>query len=359
MLLPAIWWLWAPPGAGVSTARVEVQEAGGGPLRIILFIADGTGVSHWTAALLSGDSLAVQGMPVAGLVDTRADPQIITDSAAAATAYAGGIRTYNGAIAVNNDRQPVETVLEVAERKGMATGLIATSSVTHATPAAFAAHVPKRSQQNLIAAQMVQQGIDVILGGGRRFFENGSITNGSSALEYLKKRYTFVDSAEAFRALDLEGVEHLAGLFAPDGMPPFSERSPTLPEMTDAALQILDRDPDGFFLMVEGSQPDWRAHDRDSIAKVAAEVLDLDRAVGVGLAYQRNHPRTLIVVTADHETGGLAVETGRGDLRADYTTVGHTAAMVPIFAKGPGAERFGGIIANYQVGRILLEMVRR
>jgi alkaline phosphatase len=327
------------------------------PPRIILFIADGVGTSHWTAALLIADSLSVQQLPVGGLVDTRAQPQIITDSAAAATAIACGIQTYNGAIAMDNDGNQMETVLELAEAKGMATGLIATSSLTHATPAAFASHVPDRDQHNEIAAQIAQQGIDVLLGGGLKFFALGRIDDGQSALDLLSREYTLVRTAEDLQALDLDEITRLAGLFASDEMPRFSERAPTLPEMTHVALEILDRDPEGFFLMVEGSQPDWRAHDNEPLSEVVAEVLDLDRAVEVGLAYQRNHPNTLIVVTSDHETGGLAVEARRSSIRADYTTTGHTAAMVPIFAKGPDAGRFGGINPNFTVGCILRELV--
>jgi len=337
---------------GPACTRVE-------PPRIILFIVDGVGTSHWTAALLTADSLAIQQLPFAGLVDTRARPQLITDSAAAATAYACGIQTCNGAIAVDNDSNRVETVLERAEARGMATGLIATSSLTHATPAAFASHVPNRGQQNEIAAQMAQQGIDVLLGGGMRFFARGRIGESQRALDLLRRDYTLVQTAAEFRALDLGEVTHLAGLFAANEMPRFAEREPTLPEMTRAALEILDRDPDGFFLMVEGSQPDWRAHDNEPMAEVVAEVLDFDRAVAEGLAYQRSHPNTLIVVTSDHETGGLAVEARGSTLRADYTTTGHTASMVPIFAGGPEAGRFGGIMANFTVGCILRDLIGR
>ena len=349
-------WERSGDSGGPDTTQVRPSDE---PLRIILFIADGAGTSHWTAAYLSADSLAVEQFPVVGLIDTRADPQIITDSAASATAYASGIRTYNGAIGVDRERRPVETVLERAEQRGMATGLIATSSITHATPAAFAAHVESRDMHGEIAAQMSRQGIEVLLGGGRKFFERAMGDNGRSVLDEIRAGYTFVDNAGQFRNLDLEETDRLVGLFAEDEMPEFAEREPTLPEMTAVALEILGRDPDGFFLMVEGSQPDWRAHDHDPIEKVVAEVLDFDRSVGLGLAYQKEHPNTLILVVADHETGGLAIHTRRGKPVARYTTDGHTAAMVPLFASGPGAEQFGGIIANYEIGRILLKRVGR
>jgi alkaline phosphatase len=153
-------------------------------------------------------------------------------------------------------------------------------------------------------------------------------------------------------------VTALVGLLADDGMPAAAERAPTLAEMTATALAILDRDPDGFFLMVEGSQPDWREHDNRTLAAVVAEVLDLDRAIAVALDYCARHPETLVVVTADHETGGLAVVAdSTGAFAAAYAGGGHTAALVPLFARGPGAERFGGLRSIDAVGRLLLDYV--
>ena len=336
---------------------LAAQEA---PPRVILFIGDGTGVGAWTAARVSADALAVDLLPVGGLVDTREGSGKITDSAASATALATGIHTFNGAISVGPDSQPVTTVLELAEARGMATGLVATSSITHATPAAFSAHVTQRDEQFEIARQMAGQGIDVLLGGGRRFFDPAVRPDSADLLGGLARRSTLVDSPAAFRALDLDSVTTLVGLFADDGMPAVADRAPTLAEMTAAALAILNRDPDGFFLMVEGSQPDWREHDNDSLAAVATEVLDLDRAVAVALEYCARHPETLLVVTADHETGGLSVVAdSTGAFAAVYAGGDHTAALVPLFARGPGAERFGGMHEIDAIGRYLQESVTR
>jgi alkaline phosphatase len=176
----------------------------------------------------------------------------------------------------------------------------------------------------------------------------------------LRRRATTVETAEAFRGLALDTVATLVGLFARDGMPAFDTRAPSLPEMTTAALRVLDRDPDGFFLLVEGSQPDWREHDNAPLAAVAAEVLDLDRAVAVALDYCARRPQTLVVVTADHETGGLAVvEDSTGAFAARYATHDHTAAMVPLFAGGPGAEGFGGMRSIDAIGRMLIDRLGR
>jgi alkaline phosphatase len=387
------------------------------PTRVILFIGDGAGTSYWTAASLAADNLAVNQLPVVGLVDTEASDSRITDSAAAATAYASGTRTYNGAIGVDPDTNAVVTVLEVARRRGMATGLVATSSLTHATPAAFASHVPTRGMQWEIARQMAEAGIDVLLGGGRRYFEAAGRPDGLDLLAAMAAEDAVVLTRDGFQGLDTDSVSKLVGLFASEHMPGAFSRVPSLPEMTARAIEVLDKDPDGFFLMVEGSQPDWRGHDNASLDTLTAEMLDLDAAIGVALEYQRGHPSTLVVVTADHETGGLAVQMARPgqshyaaaatadrtadrirqaslttdretmaladstrallarlaqqlrlqtrdtarapELVARYATGTHTASMVPLFASGPGAERFGGIKDNWMIGRLLLEAVRQ
>ncbi len=343
------------------------------PPRVILIIGDGAGAGHWTAAAFAADNLAVERFPVTGLVNTRASDSKITDSAAAATAYSAGVSTYNGAIGVDPDTNTVPTILEVAQSRGMATGLVATSSITHATPAAFASHVPNRNMEWEIARQLTAADVDVVLGGGRKWFDPARRPDWLDLLSGIDDRYSYVETAAELGGVETSAVPKLFGLFAVEHMPAARTRIPTLPTMTQAALEVLDQDPDGFFLMVEGSQPDWRAHDNESLGAIVAEMLDLDRAIGVALEYQARHPETLIVVTADHETGGLAIQRAgpsdttvhaqhMGDasgLVARYTTGGHTAQMVPLFASGPGAERFGGIKTNWRIGELLLEVVRR
>jgi alkaline phosphatase len=352
-----------------------------------------------------------------GLVKTRSSDSKVTDSAAAGTALSTGVRTYDGAIGVDPDSNSVTTVLELAQGSGMATGLVATSSITHATPAAFASHVPDRNMGWEIARQLAEADVDVILGGGRRFFDPNTRPDSVDLHSDVTARYPYVETAAELANLKTNEIHKLFGLFAEDHMPAEPLRSPTLPEMTRAALEVLDHDPDGFFLMVEGSQPDWRGHDNEPLDAVVAEMLDFDRAVAVALEYQGSHPETLIVVVADHETGGLAIQqagSGRlmteaagaidstvarlaeisgfadpelailadsatgsmtrlssllrrraremGDssvLVARYTTGGHTAQMVPLFASGPGAEQFGGIQENWRIGELLKAAVGR
>jgi alkaline phosphatase len=210
-----------------------------------------------------------------------------------------------------------------------------------------------------IARQMAAQKIDVLLGGGRHFFD-GTAEGASNLLPELRRRFVYIDDAAALSRLALDTVPALLGLFAEGGMPTATEgRTPALPEMTRAALKVVDRNPNGFFLMVEASQPDWRGHANEPVDEVVAEMLDYDQAVRVALEYQDRHPETLIVLTADHETGGLAIQQNRqGEIVARYTTTGHTGSMIPLFTRGPGAERFGGVKDNYQIGQLLLEAIQ-
>jgi alkaline phosphatase len=385
--------------------------------RIILLIGDGAGVGHWSALAFVADNVAVKQFQLMGLVDTRSSDSKITDSAAAATSFASGIRTYNGAIGVGPDSVAVETVLEAAQDRGMATGLVATCRITHATPAAFAAHVPSRSMEFVIAEHILEHEVDVVLGGGRAYFDGARRPDGRDLLAAIREKYTYVETAAQLRSLDTQSVDKLFGLFAVNDPPAAAERQPTLPEMTRTALQVLHRDPEGFFLMVEASQPDWRAHEQAPLDAVVAEMRDFDLAIDEALKYQRRNPETLVVVLADHETGGLTLQLGQDSaalaqaaaelaaaerlvrnagaaiegsasdladstrsfmtrlarqlrrsarsragsvsLVGRYTTDGHTAQMIPLFAKGPGAERFGGMIDNFRIGQLLLEMVRR
>ena len=351
-----------------AAANATSRNTGTVPRSVVLFIGDGASLSYWTAARFADRPLAVERMAEIGLVDTRPhEPSSgrVTDSAAGATAYATGVRTFNGAVAVGPDAQPVQTVLERAEALGMATGLVATSAVTDATPAAFASHVVDRTQYQEIARQMAAVELEVLMGGGQAYFD-GSQDGWPDLLEGMRERYTVAEDP-ATLAVQAARVDALLGLFARGPMPPAPERSPTLAAMTGAALEVLDNHPDGFFLMVEGSQIDWRGHANAPLDEVVAEVLDLDRAIAVALEYRLRRPETLVLVLADHDSGGLALHPGKGaaetaPLEAHYTTLsdttaGHTASMVPLFADGPGAERFGTIIDNAEVGRRLRALI--
>lgn len=328
--------------------------------RVILMVADGAGAGHWTIGVHSIGNLAVQQFPVVGLIDTRGANHIVTESAAAATAYSTGVQTFPGAVGVGPDSQPRQTVLEAAKERGLSTGLVTTTLLTDATPAAFTSHVAGRRNPVEIAAQMAIAGVDVLLGGGRVVFQRVMTRDSVLLLDAMRRRYTYVSSADSLKALRLNRVRALLGLFAEGDMDLGFARSPSLADMARAALEVLDQNPRGFFLLVENEETDTQAHRNQPYDVIAAEMVTFDDAVHVALEYQEQHPETLLVVLGDHETGGLALQPDSlGAVVTMYTTTGHTAELVPVFARGPRAERFAGIITNSRVGELLHAAVRR
>lgn len=341
---------------------------------VIVMIADGAGTAAWSAAELADGELAVRRMPVAGLVATRSASSRVTDSAAGATVYATGVRTYNGAIGVGPECgellrrdslalkrdpslcEPLESVFDVARRRGMATGVVTTASVTDATPAAFVARSPRRYWQELIADQFARALPEVVLGGGRRYFDGSGREDGRDLLPALCERAACLSTAGELAGYRAD-ERPLLGLFAADALPAAGERSPSLPQMVRAALARLERDPDGFVALFETEGTDNAGHANAPLEALAAEVLEFDAAVGEVLDFARRDGRTLVVVTADHETGGLSLVGEGSGVAARYSTHDHTAALVPLFAYGPGAERFAGLRRNEEVGRLLMRAV--
>ena len=332
------------------------------PKNIILLIGDGMGAAQITAAKIHAGELNMERLRAGGLQCTFAENELVTDSAASGTALATGHKSNNGAISVTSDKRPLTTVLEHAEALGMATGLVGTCSITHATPAVFATHVDNRHKDNEIALQMAESGVDVMFGGGWAYFTprttpGGMRGDGRDLLAELSERMTIVRTPEAFR--NLGDVESAVGLFAREHPGVAAERDPSLPDLTEKAIEILSRDPDGFFLMVEGSQIDWAGHENDADYLIE-EMMDFDAAVGVAVDFAERTPGTLVIVTADHECGGLTVIDGSIEkhvFKPHHSCDNHTATMVPLLCMGPGSDRFGGIIDNTDIGRNLIELV--
>lgn len=342
--------------AACASARTSAPET---PSRIIFLIADGAGAAHWTLAANAEEDLAVRRMKTVGLVDTRGSDHTVSGSAPTATAYATGLRTFMGAIGVGPDSVAAETVLEAALARGMSTGLMTTTFLADATPAAFGAHAVSRTALGDISRQMSTKGITVLMGGGRLTFSPVLQPDSSDLLAEVRQSYTYVASVEELRALDPDTVETLLGLFADRDMGVVAERGTALQDMTSTALRILDRNPNGFFLMVENEESDTQSHGNADVATITAEMLDFDAAVGLALDYQAQRPGTLVLVTGDHETGGISLTYDADrEIVMQYASPGHTGTLIPLFASGPGAERFAGIIENYRVGEILLDMVR-
>ncbi len=328
------------------------------PKNIILFIGDGMGVSHVFAGITAnGGLLNIQNMKHIGFSKTQSGDDYVTDSAAGGTAISTGTKTYNGAIGVDLEGQPVTSILEYAERHEKATGLVSTSAITHATPASFIAHQPKREMYEEIAGDFMNTDIDVFIGGGADFFTK-RVDQRNLVLELNQKGYKVgydVDEVAAFNSgklAVLTAVGHNAG---------YRDRGDMLIKSTSKAIEVLNNaDSKGFFLMVEGSQIDWGSHQNDA-SYATGEVLDMDKAVAKALAFAVEDRRTLVIVTADHETGGMSIEGGdqqKGYVKSGFTTGNHTAVMVPVFAFGPGAEEFQGIYENTELFEKMYKLFR-
>ena len=314
--------------------------------KVILMIGDGMGLTQIQAAMTANNNeLNFERFPIVGLAKTSASDKYITDSAAGATAFSAGVKTYNGAIAVDPDKVPVKTILEYAEEKGLATGLVATSTITHATPAAFIAHNENRGNYEAIASDFLKTDIDVFIGGGRNHFaaRKDSV---DLTIDLANNGYMVINNLDE---LSNETPKKLAGLLFDDAMPPMNDgRGNVLTESSNIAIDILAKNPKGFLLMIEGSQIDWGGH-ANNTSYMVTELLDFDKTIGEVLDYAAADGNTLVIVTADHETGGLTIlgEDILDDSTATkYSTKGHSPVMVPVFAYGPGAEQFSGIYEN-------------
>ena len=334
------------------------------PKNIILFIGDGMGVSQISAAKIVKDSLNLEQFPVSGLLSTHSADSLITDSAAAGTALATGYKTNNGMISLLANGKSVKTIVEYAIEKNMATGIVVSSSITHATPATFITHINSRKKHNEIAEQISKSQVDVLFGGGLSYFLAKDIsaslrTDNKDLISELKKHRTVLQTEQEF--LDFNSSDPVIGLFAHKHPGKAGIRKPSLAQLTKKAIELLSTSTkDGFFLMVEGSQIDWAGHQNEQ-AYMINEMLDFDDAIGVGLKFAINNPQTLIIVTSDHETGGFAIHEGSIEKKqishSSFASTHHTAAMVPIFAYGPGSALFSGIHDNTYVGKSLIQYI--
>lgn len=340
-----------------SNELEQNQERQQTPKNIILLIGDGMGLTQITAGMIANDNqLELERFPYIGLIKTSSFDKLITDSAAGATAFSTGKKTYNGAIGVDSDTTAVETILEIAGNGKYATGLVATSSITHATPASFFAHQPSRSMEEAIAMDMLSAPVDFFIGGGKDFFENRE--DGINLLDSLRnngfKIYNEVN------AIPVDGNSKVAGFIAPkEPVSMLNGRGDLLPLATQKAIDYLNND-NGFFLMVEGSQIDWAGHANDSDG-IVAEMIDFDKAIKAVLDFAEKDGSTLVIVTADHETGGYAIIGGdmeKGTVEGAFTTGGHTADLIPVFAFGPGAESFSGIYENTAIFDKMMELLK-
>jgi alkaline phosphatase len=316
---------------------------------VILLIGDGMGLADVYAAMTVSESpLNIERCNNIGLMKTFSSDNYVTDSGAAGTALATGNKTKNGAIGTDAQGNPVKTILEIAEEHGLATGLVSTSSITHATPASFIAHQSSRGSYEDIAADFLKTDIDVFIGGGSDHFTKRK--DKLNLIDSLKLKGYEVDSTMEM-VLKSSSLK-LAGLTAPVHLPyRLKGRGDMLPASTGKAIEILKKNPKGFFLMVEGSQIDWAGH-ANVADTLIDETLDFDKAVGVALDFAKDNRHTLVIITADHETGGVTITGGNvksHKVNLVFSTKNHTGVMVPVYAYGPGSEKFTGIYDNTEI----------
>lgn len=351
------------------TSQITTEKEVNVPKNVILLIADGTGLTQVSAAFYFKDTLPnYERFKHIGLIKTSSSRQKITDSAAGATAFASGVKTYNGAIGVADDSTTIQNLVEIVSSRNINSGLIATSSITHATPASFYAHTLSRNLAEDIALEMVTSEVDFFAGGGKQFFNKRA--DGRNLLRELKEKNFQIDTMALGNFTKIRSSEKAAYLLSENAMPPVSKgRGDFLVNATTLGIQFLSKDSANFFMMVEGSQIDWGGHSNDADYLVS-ELIDFDDAVGVALDYAEQDGNTLVIVTADHETGGFTLaskvkkrEDGTSyndynELNMTFSTDGHSATLIPVFAYGPGAEEFAGIYENTAIFDKILRLTK-
>jgi alkaline phosphatase len=326
------------------------------PKNIIFMIGDGMGLAQIYAALTAnGGKLNIERCPYTGFSKTYSASDYITDSAAGGTALACGVKTKNNMVGMTPDSVPAKSILALAaEQKKKATGVVVTCSVTHATPASFVAHQDDRKKDEAIALDYLNSPVDVFIGGGLKYFEKRS-DDRNLVKELETKGYVVAKSMEEVKEVK---SGKLAGLVAKEHPGKVKERKDMLPESVTTAIDILNRNKDGFFLMIEGSQIDWGGHN-NSRSYVLSETLDFDKTIGIVLDFAAKDGNTLVVITADHETGGLTIMDGdfkKEDVDLRFNTFNHTGIMVPVYTFGPSAEKFSGIQENIDIPNKMKEL---
>ena len=340
-----------------STKALEIAsfDAAAKPKNIILIIGDGTGLNQITLSRIATGGadhrLAIDQMPFFGNSLTHSYNNIYTDSAASATSWATGVKTKNKFLSITPDGKAIPTIPEILSNKGYISGLVATSSITHATPAAFYAHIDSRYKEKEIASQLLESPIQLSLGGGLEFFDIAKAQESNLLITDMKE----LDGDDFLKA------KKVLGLFDEDGINRSSNK-PTQLQMTKSALDFLSlkassNSCNGFFLMSEGSQIDWASHDNDA-ATMVVEFKDFDQTIAMAMDFVTSNKETLLLVTADHETGGLQILSQKDDMvKVQWGTGSHTSIPVGVYAYGPGAHEFTGLMDNTDIHYMILDAI--
>jgi len=339
-----------------QTVSVKPVPADNSIKNVIVMIGDGMGVEQVSCGwVLNGGHLNLDNFPVTGYSRTYATNRLITDSCAGGSAIATGVKTQYYYMGVDAEGNPVPSVLHDAQKKGMKTGVAVTCRINDATPLDFVGHSLDRDDEEVNAAQYVNSGVDFLAGGGMQFWRNRS--DGRDLVkEMTDQGYIFVDSRERLNQVQKGRV---LGLFAPLEMEPALDRGPVLEDCATKALELLDNEK-GFFLMIEGSSIDDWCH-RQKVGYMAEELFDFDRTIGKVLQWAEKDAHTLVVVTADHATGGLTLLGGSLEertVKVNFSTKGHNGILVPVFAYGPHAQEFVGVHENAELGQIIRKLLK-
>ena len=336
---------------------VSVKEPKGRKVKNIIFmIGDGMGLEQISAAwVCNGGKLNLDNFTNVGIQRTYSANKLVTDSAAAGTALATGHKTDNGMISMTPDTVAVKSLAEEAMEKGKRTGAAVTCRVNDATPSVFFSHSASRKNQEDIVEQMAGSGVYFLAGGGTKFWRDRE--DGKDISEDVKARgYSYVETKEDLMAVESGPVIALMDSYE---LKPSLDRGDILPASVTKALELLDNRK-GFFLMIEGSMIDDGGHDNKA-GHTMEEIFDFDRTLGIVLEWAAKDGQTLVIVTADHATGGMTLLSGSIDekrIRVNYSTTGHNGIALPVFAWGPHSEDFVGIYENTELSDRIRALIR-
>lgn len=351
---------------GATAWSADAKKPDGEVKNVIYLIGDGMGLAHMSLLEIEGgyEPTAFNRATNVALVSTRSANNRVTDSAAAGTALATGEKTDNSMVGQRPDGSRLESMVARATADGRPTGLVVTCYLQHATPAAFYAHVPQRYQNEAITRDMLASDVDVLIGGGRKWL-SGACEAGGSYLEAMAhKGYAVVPTLDAAAAVH---SGRLLAAVAEEHLPKAADRGDYLPRAAAKALELLSAESaarkKGFVLMIEGSQIDMAAHAKDA-QWLLDEMRDFDRTIHVAMDFADRNPGTLVVVVADHETGGVSMPSGKSDftasesgVRYNFGTGSHTGIRVPVYFYGAGAERMNGLMENSDLSNGIMKLL--
>jgi alkaline phosphatase len=342
-------------GCGVKlNSEIATSQPVNTPKNIILMIGDGMGIGQISAGTyLNNNTSNLERFPITGLHKPMSYDSLITDSAAAATAFACGKKTYYGAIGVDKDTLPLQTILEESELRNLATGMVATSTIVHATPASFIAHNRHRINYEEIAADFLKTDIDYFVGGGKKYFDRRVGDERNLIQELENKGYTMGDYLTDFSDFkkSLSGKTRVGYLTADSDPLPVASGRDYLIDATMTGIDFLHKQgKNGFFMMIEGSQIDWGGHSNNE-NYIITEFKEFNTLIGKVLDWAEKDKETLVIVTADHETGGFTILPGSNlnQLVTAFVTTTHSGDFIPVFAYGPGSQLFSGVYENTEI----------